>query len=224
MQVRVTLEVPDMPAVIGGLHVDRLLAALSSQRSVPVTRAAMAADRIVFSSAANAPETALAALAARSHPGQHSSFVAHGALRVPAFVNREFDRAVGYLRRDSAMRAVIARVEQSRTAYTLRVLHNGADAYDPNTHVVAWDPHSALRTASGGRQSPALGLGHELAHAAASPTAYDAASSRRLRAYDDAEERRVIRGAEAHAARTLGEAQRYDHRGTAYRVASPVAV
>ncbi len=41
--------------------------------------------------------------------------------------------------------------------------------------------------------------------------------------YDNAEERRVIRGPEAHAARTLGEAGRFDHKGSAYHVASPAS-
>jgi hypothetical protein len=33
----------------------------------------------------------------------------------------------------------------------------------------------------------------------------------------------VIRGSERHAARTLGEAVRTDHRGTCYKVASPTS-
>jgi hypothetical protein len=153
----------------------------------------------------------------------HARFIAHGSLRVPASADRAFDAAVRYLRRDERMRHVIATVEHSHTSYTLRIVHDGADEFDPNASAIDWDPTSALRTTEGGRQSPALGLGHELAHAAERPSRYDAHCAARLRAYDDAEERRVIRGAEAHAARTLGEAQRFDHRGTLYRVASPVA-
>jgi hypothetical protein len=41
------------------------------------------------------------------------------------------------------------------------------------------------------------------------------------RAYDDAEERRVITGVERHAARTLHEGVRRDHRGTLYTVREP---
>jgi len=168
-------------------------------------------------------EPSLLSLAARRGVAQTPAYVDHGSLRVPAFAERDFRSATRYLGRDSVMRHVLERVEHSRTEYTLRIVHNGADRYEPDTHTVVWDPLSALRTTAGGRQSPALGLGHELAHAAARPARFDAGYVRRLRAYDNAEERRVIRGAEAHAARTLGEATRWDHRGTAYRVASPVA-
>ncbi len=64
------------------------------------------------------------------------------------------------------MRSVIARVERAHTAYTLRIVHHDGDAYEDATRTIDWDPHSALRTSRGGRQSPALGLGHELDHAA----------------------------------------------------------
>ena len=122
------------------------------------------------------------------------------------------------------MRQVIATVEHSHTSYTLRIVHDGADELDPNACAIDWDPTSARSTSEGGYQSPALGLGHELAHAAERPSRYDAHCAARLRAYDDAEERRVIRGAEAHAARSRSARRKsLDHRGTLYRVASPVA-
>jgi hypothetical protein len=189
-------------------------------------------------SAGNAPLLhALAITAARRplHPAARSTlhattrrtphevgYIAYGALRVPYGANRAFDEAVHYLERDSRMRAVIAKVEHSRTEVTLRIVHNGADRYEPDSRTVVWDPLSALRTTAGGHQTPALGLGHELAHAAAASSLLGRGMRTRLRGYDNAEERRVVRGAEAHAARTLGEAARSDHRGTCYRVASPV--
>jgi hypothetical protein len=97
------------------------------------------------------------------------------------------------------------------------------DRFDPNTNTIAWDPYSALRTTNGGTQSPALGLGHEVAHAVEAPAREAALTARALPRYDDAEERRVIRGSERHAARTLGEGVRFDHRGTTYRVPTPVS-
>jgi len=148
--------------------------------------------------------------------------VRHGSLFVPARAERNFECAVAYLAGDSAMRHVLDRAEHARAALHLRVNTHDDDSFDPNTRTVNWDPYSALRTTSGGTQSPALGLGHELAHAAVSDRTRDRGSAIALRGYDDAEERRVIRGAEAHAAQTLGEATRHDHRGTCYRVASPL--
>ena len=74
-----------------------------------------------------------------------------------------------------------------------------------------------------GRQSPALGLGHELDHAAAGDDAFGLLAEIPDRRFDNLEERRVILGSERHAARTLHESVRYDHRGRIYRVDSPVA-
>jgi len=84
------------------------------------------------------------------------------------------------------------------------------------------DPTSALRTTFGGKQTPALGLGHEMAHA-------DASFWDRLigwvpwPSYDNLEEPRVITGPETAAARTLGEAIRTDHGGTPYTVSTPIS-
>src|SRR6266851_8662147 len=79
-----------------------------------------------------------------------------------------------------------------------------------------------LQATSGGRQSPALGLGHEMAHG-------DAGWWDRLVGgmtvgagnYDNWEEWRVIAGPETSAANTLGEDTRTDHRGTPYPVGGP---
>jgi hypothetical protein len=68
--------------------------------------------------------------------------------------------------------------------------------------------------------SPALALGHELAHA-------DANFWDRLigqfpsSQYDTQEEQRVITGPEAAAANTLGEDVRTSHQGSFYPVPSP---
>ncbi|MDP9017008.1 MAG: protein rhsD, partial [Candidatus Eremiobacteraeota bacterium] len=96
------------------------------------------------------------------------------------------------------------------------------DSYDAVTRTIHWDPYSALRTTSGGTQSPALGLGHEADHAIVNAGRAAPGWNTRVRAYDDLEEQRVIRGSEAHAARTLGESARHNHRGSTYRVASPI--
>src|SRR5713101_1964833 len=92
-------------------------------------------------------------------------------------------------------------------------------SYSRDTHTIFWDPRSALRCLSGGTQSPALGLGHEMAHA--DRGFWDAliggiSSS----AYDNLEEKRVITGPETTAARNLGAGIRTDHRGTPHHVAS----
>jgi len=145
------------------------------------------------------------------------------AIVVPGRALSDYGLAKAYLSRDRAERQLFARLESSPRRFQLSLNHRGDDHFDPATDTIAWDPYSALRTTRGGTQSPALGLGHEIAHAVESP-AREALLSNRLRpGYDNAEEARVIRGSERHAARTLGEAARFDHRGNLYRVRTPVS-
>lgn len=149
--------------------------------------------------------------------------IRHGSLYVPASADRDFLTAANYLGRDPAMRRIIDKAEHARTPLHLKVNGHDDDSYDPRTRTVDWDPHSALATTSGGRQSPALGLGHELDHATISSAVRDAGSAISDPVYDDREELRVILGSERHAARMLGEGIRHDHSGTTYHVGSPIA-
>lgn len=151
--------------------------------------------------------------------------VRHGTLTVPRPLNAAYERAKAYLRRVPEERRLFYDVEHERDGRTFRLRenHRGNDYFNPNTDTIGWDPYSALRTTAGGHQSPALGLGHEVDHAVEPPAAAERLRKRIEPGYDDAEERRVIRGSEARAARLLGEDERYDHRGRCYTVSSPVA-
>ncbi len=153
-----------------------------------------------------------------------TSFVHYGSLAVAASARRDFDAAAAYLRRDPVERSLLDRLEHGAQRVTLTTNRHDADYFDPNTHAIHWDPRSALQTATGGRQSPALGLGHEIDHAVHDgPREWQRAQTADAR-YDTAEERRVITGSERHAARTLGEGIRSDHGGVTYRVDSPTAL
>jgi len=145
------------------------------------------------------------------------------AISIPAAARSDYVLARAYLSRDCVERRLFDRLDRSARHFHLTVNHRNDDHFDANTDTIAWDPYSALRTTRAGTQSPALGLGHEIAHAVEAPPRETSLQSRSLPRYDNAEERRVIRGSERHAARTLGEGVRYDHRGTAYRVATPVS-
>jgi hypothetical protein len=149
--------------------------------------------------------------------------VTHGALGVSTRGNAAYLAARRYLRRDPLERSIFSKLEHSPYQIHLRLNSRDDDSYDPNRHTIHWDPHSALRTASGGRQSPALGLAHEADHATVAASIRDADSAHRSRAYDDLEERRVILGSERHAARALGEAARHSHAGSVYWVATPTS-
>ncbi|GAC1393506.1 MAG: hypothetical protein NVSMB31_12990 [Vulcanimicrobiaceae bacterium] len=147
--------------------------------------------------------------------------VHHGALTVSQRGDALYRQARAYLERDNGEQRIFTRLEREPHAIHLRLNFHDNDSYDASTRTIHWDPYSALRTTRGGRQSPALGLGHEADHAVINSGRAAPGWNKPLKAYDNAEERRVIRGSEAHAARTLGEAARRDHRGSTYRVASP---
>ena|SRR5947209_11260993 len=106
---------------------------------------------------------------------------------LPERAQADYGLAKAYLTRDPAERRLFASLESSRRAFRLSINHRGDDHFDPATNTIAWDPYSALRTTRGGMQSPALGLGHEVAHAVEAP-AREASLSDRLRpGYDNAE-------------------------------------
>jgi hypothetical protein len=154
---------------------------------------------------------------------QYPTTVRRGTLTIPLDGVRAYDEAKHYLSRDPGERALFARLEHARgREYRLTFNHRNDDHFDPRNDTIAWDPYSALRTTGGGTQSPALGLGHEIAHAVEPDGTERRLSHHRVARYDNAEERRVIRGSECRAARTLGEATRMDHNGTCYRVSSPI--
>ncbi len=135
----------------------------------------------------------------------------------------DYSLAKAYLCRDSGERRIFARLEHGARRFHLVVNRRSNDCFDPSTDTIEWDPFSALRTTAGGRQSPALGLGHEAAHAVEARQREEHLASRLMPRYDTAEERRVIAGSERRAAETLGEAVRHDHRGHVYRVLTPVS-
>lgn len=142
---------------------------------------------------------------------------------VPTRACADYALAKAYLCRDAGEQRLFRRLESSPRRFHLATDNRGDDHFDPRNNTIAWDPYSALRTTRGGGQSPALGLGHEIAHAVESPAREAALDDRSCKRYDTEEERRVIRGSERNAARTLGEGIRFDHRGALYRVATPVS-
>jgi hypothetical protein len=148
----------------------------------------------------------------------------HGTLTLPRAADALYEQAKHYLNRDPVEAKLFKELEHSPDGrrYHLTINHRNDDSFDPKGNDIAWDPYSALRTTRGGRQSPALGLGHEVDHAVEDSRIADRLRNMPDARYDNAEERRVITGSERHAARMLGESIRYDHGGTTYRVTSPV--
>jgi hypothetical protein len=144
-----------------------------------------------------------------------------GSLSFPASAKKNVEAAFSYLSGDDVEKGLIDKLLHARTPHTISINHHDDDSYDPNTHAIHWDPHSALMTTQGSRQSPALGLGHEIDHAVMNAYVEDRLANILDPAYDNLEERRVVLGSEHHAATTLHEGIRYDHDGYCYKVAGP---
>ena len=70
----------------------------------------------------------------------------------------DYQQAVTYLNGDSGMANIIHDLDASSTTYTIVYNNADDDSYDPSTHMIHWDPHSALRCSGGGKQTPALGV------------------------------------------------------------------
>lgn len=158
-----------------------------------------------------------------TQPITRDPYVRHGDLEVPRSAEQQYEAAKTYLSRDPMERRLFQKLEDNTGRhYVLAINHRNADYFDPNSDTIGWDPYSALRTTAGGRQSPALGLGHEVDHAVEGRAKAQRLMNHADVRYDNAEERRVILGSETHAARILGEGTRHDHAGSVYRVHSPL--
>jgi RHS repeat-associated protein len=124
--------------------------------------------------------------------------------------NQTYLAAVAYLQGDSGMASTIEDLQNSSTVYTINFINDGNDRFDPSTDTVYWDPYSGCVSTSGGTQSAALGLGHEMDHAD-HPFLGGLLSRIPAGRYTNLEEWRVIFVGETTAAHTLGEPTRPDH-------------
>jgi hypothetical protein len=118
------------------------------------------------------------------------------------------------------MKGVVDKFEAGHTPVVF--INDGNDRVEGGK--LYWDPHSALNTTSGGKQSPALGLGHEMTHDTGRWLGTLIRSMVPDAHYDNLEERRVIQRFETPAAIHLGEGTRTDHSCAAqctFWVASP---
>jgi len=136
----------------------------------------------------------------------------------PAGGKNPYESARDYLMQDPGMARIITELEKPEAGDTWIYLNDQRDnRADTRGKRVMWDPYAASCLSSGGTRSPALILGHELAHILGPQAPRTPVAN-----YDDLEEKRVIAGPETAAARTLGEGVRTDHRGTYYYVANPI--
>jgi RHS repeat-associated protein len=141
----------------------------------------------------------------------------------------DYNTALDYLRHNPGMAQVIKTLEDSPQNFYV-VFNNNKDDYYCATHAQAcgpvhsvhWDRHIGLVCTNGGRITPALALGHELAHAAG-----DGKKARHLLTipdpdFDNKEERRVQTTYEIPAATQFGEGIRWNHGGQSFYAAPNV--
>jgi RHS repeat-associated protein len=133
--------------------------------------------------------------------------------------NGDIQAARQYLSGSPEMQTVMKAFDSGH--FHIKINHDNDDSYNPRTRTVNWDPHSALRTTTGGHQTPAMGLGHEMAHGTGNRHQFAIDKITPDSRYGNKEERRVIRNYENPAARELGESPRYNHNGTTYHVDCP---
>jgi RHS repeat-associated protein len=129
-------------------------------------------------------------------------------------------QALEYLAQDPGMASTIRQLQDSSSEYLIEVSNSFIQTqYESgwfgSAGVVKWNPMQGATCARSRESiSPALALGHELAHAAAPwhQTLFSTASQ---------EEMRVILGPERQAAMSLGEGLRTSHEGIPFYVGDP---
>lgn len=129
-----------------------------------------------------------------------------------------------YLRKGGVGKLVKDLSNHKKTVNIVRTRDLDGLAFSPHRHKVYYHPRSGLQTDGGGKQSPALGLLHELGHAKGyldNPRKNDRLHGMHDHQYDNLEEKRVIKNIENPAARKLGEATRTGHGGRGFRTAGP---
>lgn len=129
-----------------------------------------------------------------------------------------------YLRKGGVGKLVKDLTKHKKTVNIIRTKDLDGLAFNPHRHRVFYHPRSGLQTDGGGKQSPALGLLHELGHAKGyldNPRKNDRLHGTHDSHYDNLEEKRVIKNIENPAARKLGESTRKGHGGRGFRTAGP---
>ncbi|MDI0555085.1 RHS repeat protein, partial [Escherichia coli] len=139
----------------------------------------------------------------------------------------DFNQAVEYLKQDSRMKEAIDFLSSSEETIKIKYIDGTDVRFDPDKMTIYWNSKAALFCSTDLKsksQSPALGLGHEFAHAhlyLIDKDGYMGLLRRADEKYKNKEEARVVTLIEQHAAKTLGECTRTAYNGVYYRVNAP---
>ncbi|EHF41302.1 RHS repeat domain-containing protein, partial [Escherichia coli] len=141
----------------------------------------------------------------------------------------DFNQAVEYLKQDSQMKETIDFLSSSEETINIEYIEGINVRFNSNNMAIYWNSRASLFCSTelnSKSQSPALGLGHEFAHAQyylLDKENFMALLSRTDKKYENKEEARVITIIESRAAKTLGECTRGAHSGLPfYRVDGPL--
>nr|WP_216084792.1 RHS element core protein [Shigella sonnei] len=141
----------------------------------------------------------------------------------------DFNQAVEYLKQDSQMKETIDFLSSSEETINIEYIEGTNVRFNSNNMTIYWNSRASLFCSTelnSKSQSPALGLGHEFAHAQyclLDKENFMALLSRTDKKYENKEEARVITIIESRAAKTLGECTRGAHSGLPfYRVDGPL--
>ncbi len=141
----------------------------------------------------------------------------------------DFNQAVEYLKQDSQMKETIDFLSSSEETINIEYIEGTNVRFNSNNMTIYWSSRASLFCSTelnSKSQSPALGLGHEFAHAQyylLDKENFMALLSRTDKKYENKEEARVITIIESRAAKTLGECTRGAHSGLPfYRVDGPL--
>ncbi len=141
----------------------------------------------------------------------------------------DFNQAVEYLKQDSQMKETIDFLSSSEETINIEYIEGTNGRFNSNNMTIYWNSRASLFCSTelnSKSQSPALGLGHEFAHAQyylLDKENFMALLSRTDKKYDNKEEARVITIIESRAAKTLDECVRGAHSGLPfYRVDGPL--
>ncbi|EFE4988523.1 RHS repeat protein [Escherichia coli] len=141
----------------------------------------------------------------------------------------DFNQAVEYLKQDSQMKETIDFLSSSEETINIEYIEGTNVRFNSNNMAIYWNSRASLfysTELNSKSQSPALGLGHEFAHAQyylLDKENFMALLSRTDKKYENKEEARVITIIESRAAKTLGECTRGAHSGLPfYRVDGPL--
>ncbi|EFJ0036591.1 hypothetical protein HIH70_003976 [Escherichia coli] len=141
----------------------------------------------------------------------------------------DFNQAVEYLKQDSQMKETIDFLSSPEETINIEYIEGTNVRFNSNNMTIYWNSRASLFCSTelnSKSQSPALGLGHEFAHAQyylLDKENFMALLSRTDKKYENKEEARVITIIESRAAKTLGECTRGAHSGLPfYRVDGPL--